>query len=158
MPQEEPEGGDPLQYATIKVGRQAVWPLSLDSSLILHGAPYMLHAPCYVYHALIIAHMCHYAPCNVYTLCLGHIYVIRSYIKPTECSATRIMLALCTALLGLSDLDSEGRHAVSPSSIFIKQGSDSELFNSDVGNSLLKFPCFCPPIYVSLSNFNMVNI
>ena len=56
MPQEETEGGDPVQYATIKVGRQAVWPLSQDSS----GAPYMFHAPCYVYYALIIAHMCNY--------------------------------------------------------------------------------------------------
>ena len=89
--------------------------------------------------------MCNYAPCTVYTLCLGHIDVIRSYIKPTECSATRIILALCTALLGLSDLASEGRHAVSPSSIFIKQGSDWELFNSDVGNALLKFPYFVLP-------------
>ena len=102
MPQEESEGGDPVQYATIKVGRQAVWPLSLDSSYC------MLHAPCYVYCAPIIAHMCNYAPCTVYTLCLGHINVIRSYLKPTECSATRIILALCTALLGLSDFTSEG--------------------------------------------------
>ena len=150
MPQEEPEGGDPVQYATIKVGRQAVWPLSLDSSY------YMLHAPCcYVYYALIIAHMCNYA---VYTLCLGHIHVIRSYIKPRECSATRITLALCTTLLGLSDLVSEGRLAVSPGSIYTMEGSDWELLNSDVGNSLLKFPCFCPLIYVSLLNFNMVNI
>ena len=84
----------------------------------------MLHAPCYVYYAPIIAHMCNYAPCTVYTLCLGHIHVIRSYIKPTECSATRIILALCTALLGLSDLASEGRHAVSPGSIYTQQGSD----------------------------------
>ena len=145
MPQEEPKGRDPVQYATIKAGRQAVWPVSLDSSYC------MLHAPCYVYYAPIIAHMCNYAPCTVYTLCLGHIHVIRSYIKPRECPATRIILALCTALLGLSDLASEGRHTVSPSSIFIKQGSDWELLNSDVGNALLKFPCFCPPIYMSHS-------
>ena len=70
---------------------------------------------------------------------------MRSYIKPIECSATRIIIALCTALPGLSDLASEGRHAVSPGSIYTKQGSDWELFNFDVGNALLKFPMFLSP-------------
>ena len=50
MPQEEPEGGDPVQYATIKVGRQAVWPLSLDSSYCME------HLTCYMHPATYIMH------------------------------------------------------------------------------------------------------